>query len=515
MSITGKKPAARRVRGAWARFLQSETRRREAVAEHRGRPGPRGWSTRGGGRASYIEPVPEFEAPTNQVCGLWPFPSGSGYPPIGVPLGRHLETAATVCADPISWFLSRMILNPSAFILGRPGLGKSSLLRHMCAVLPAWGVLPIFLSDTKGEHVDLVEALGGQVIPVGRGLGSINVLDLGPLVEHLVDLPEGKQRELLEDLRGRRQNMVAGLLELVMGRTLATVEYNVLAEGLRELDTREGTPVIKDLYDMIADGAERIRAVVRDRGDETFYFAKVNDLVDGLQALCAGGQFGAVFAGQTTHPIEVGRAVVFDMSTVEDSDIVLQAALQLVCWSYGSTTVQCAKVLSDEGVREAPMYLMVMDELWRVLRAASAMVDRIDALTRLNRQRGLGQVMVTHTMNDLKLDNDAATATAWGFVERSAMVFLGGLSANEMGNLETVFGMSDRERQLIEDWAPVAALSVEGGNEHPPGMGNFLLKTGTSPGIPFTVSLSPLEKDLNDTNRSWAGMTASRRGGSE
>jgi hypothetical protein len=88
-------------------------------------PGARGWSGRGGGMAQLVPSVKEYRGTTVQVCGLWPFSSGASSPMIGVPLGRHEETQATVCCDPISWFQrARLISNPSAFILGKPGLGS-------------------------------------------------------------------------------------------------------------------------------------------------------------------------------------------------------------------------------------------------------------------------------------------------------------------------------------------------------------------------------------------------------
>jgi hypothetical protein len=87
-------------------------------------PGSRGWGGRGGGTAALVPAVWEYRGTTVQVCGLWPFSSGTSSPMIGVPLGRHEETQATVCCDPISWFQrAHLISNPSAFILGKPGLG--------------------------------------------------------------------------------------------------------------------------------------------------------------------------------------------------------------------------------------------------------------------------------------------------------------------------------------------------------------------------------------------------------
>jgi hypothetical protein len=60
-------------------------------------PGARGWSGRGGGMAQLVPSVTEYRGTTVQVCGLWPFSSGASSPMIGVPLGRHEETQATVC----------------------------------------------------------------------------------------------------------------------------------------------------------------------------------------------------------------------------------------------------------------------------------------------------------------------------------------------------------------------------------------------------------------------------------
>jgi hypothetical protein len=109
-------------------------------------PGSRGWGGRGGGSASLVPAVR-------------PFSSGTSSPMIGVPLGRHEETQATVCCDPISWFRrAHLISNPSAFILGKPGLGRSTLVRRMTLGLSGQGVHPLILGDLKGEHVDAVEA---------------------------------------------------------------------------------------------------------------------------------------------------------------------------------------------------------------------------------------------------------------------------------------------------------------------------------------------------------------------
>jgi type IV secretory pathway VirB4 component len=99
---------------------------------------------------------------------------------IGVPLGPNLLSGATLCADPISWFQrARLISTPSMFVLGKVGLGKSSLVRRMALGLTGYGVLPMVLGDLKPDYVDLIRALDGQVIELGRGRGRLNILDPG------------------------------------------------------------------------------------------------------------------------------------------------------------------------------------------------------------------------------------------------------------------------------------------------------------------------------------------------
>lgn len=498
-------------------------------------PVTRGWRGRGGGWVPWIDPAPEWIGSSVQVCGLWPFSAGRGTPPVGVPVGRVLSRrGGPMCADPINWFLANLISSPSAFVLGRPGLGKSTLIRKMLSILPNWGIIPMILSDTKPDYVRLCGALDGQVITLGRGKGNINPLDAGPMAEFLAELPtssldeEGREvnprAEALAEVAGRRANVVQGLLELVRGSSLESHERNVLTTALRLIeDDRQarrdagepdpGQPLIGDVLDLIRRRPPALSAIVQDRDDPGRYQDRTERLVDGLLALTEHGPFGDMFAKPTAVPIRLDRPVVFDISSIDDTDTLLQAGVQLVCWSYGSSAVSCAKALADAGLRPKRIYLLIMDELWRILQASELMVAIIDALQRLNRQRGLGQILCTHTMNDLAMPTEAATMKAWGFVERSSMVFLGGLAEREMGNLRQVFAMGDAEAAMIASWSDEATISHGNRAAAPPGRGKFLLKIGKGRGIPFQTILTAGEAHVNDTNVAWHELAASRIGG--
>jgi hypothetical protein len=154
-----------------------------------------------------------------------------------------------LCCDPISWFQrARLISNPSAFILGLPGLGKSSLVRRMTLGLAARGVIPLVVGDLKPDHVAVIEALDGDVIQLGRGRGYLNVLD-GSEALHAADRLTGQARaQIIADARGRRLTMICALVTILRAAPPAVEEELLLERAIAILDDRhDGVPVLPDL----------------------------------------------------------------------------------------------------------------------------------------------------------------------------------------------------------------------------------------------------------------------------
>jgi len=471
------------------------------------RPTTRGWLGPGRGLSSYVQAPDEWRGTTVQVCGLWPFSVGAGTPMVGVPLGRHIYTGATLCCDPISWFQrAKLISNPSAFVLGKPGLGKSTIVRRMATGLAGYGVMPIVLGDLKPDYVDLIEALGGQVIPLGRGRGYLNVLDPGEATEAAQRLTGTARTQVLADAHGRRHTMVSALVTIMRGQPPTDREETILDRALKVLDaTHPGVPVLADLLRVIQDAPADVRAAALDRGDDVRYREITENLEASLIGLVGGGRLGETFSKPTTNPMKRDRPVVYDVSSIDDSEMDLQAAALLACWSAGFGMVNVANALADAGLEPRRHYFVILDELWRALRAGRGMVDRVDALTRLNRQRGVGMAMISHTMSDLlALPTEEDRMKAKGFVERSGMVICGGLPSAEMPQLTSAIPLSRAEQELLISWQDPPTWDPSTGREaEPPGRGRFLVKVGGRPGMPINVQLTEAELAINDTNKLW------------
>lgn len=477
----------------------------------------RGYQGLGGGRASVVPAMPEWRSTTVQVAGLWPFSVGAAAPTVGTPVGTHYITGAPVHFDPMSWFLRGFITAPIAFILALNGFGKSSLIRRLVTGSVAMGETVLCMGDTKPDYRDLVEKLGGQVIELGYGYGSINPLAVGALGSVIDQLPDPDlRRRVAARVEAGQVTIVAGLIELVRGTRIADYEETLIAASLRELYspaggfTPDSPPLLSDLLSVISNGADQLRQFAEE-DDNPSYRASTKMLRRSLRALIEG-PWGEIFDRHTSTPIDLhSPAVCVDVSRIPEGDTKLLAAVLMTCWSEGFGAVAAAHALADAGLAPPRTFGVVMDEIWRVLGVGEYMVDRVDALTRLNRVLACWLVMCSHTIKDL------ATMKALGFFERARAKIIGPVGPDEIERIRATVSITETEKLLVTSWAaprPPTDDGLDGSliRETPPGTGCFLLKTGEAaePGIAFRMTFTPTEREsqIHNTNKRFDHLTA-------
>lgn len=484
----------------------------------------RGRNIAGGGLSRLFEAPREWRGSTRQVCGLWPWAAGASAPYSGSPLGIDLDSQSPIGCDPISWFKDGIINNPSAFVLALPGYGKSTMVRHMILGMNGRGIIPIIPGDLKPDYVDLIQAMDGQVIQLAPGRGHLNILDPGEVSQIAGSLPARLAERLLVDAHTRKIQMLIALISILRKGKVTDNEEAILDTALTLLEQRHrGVPVVQDLLDVIISRPQELQDVALDRGDENRYKDATDALVASLMSLNGKGRFGDMFSKHTSAKLSMDRPAVFDISQISDIHRDVQAAALLACWSTTFASVEVSHALADAGLGRRRNYFVALDELWRALRAGADMVDRIDSLTRLNRNDGVSQAMITHTMSDLEsLATETEIKKAKGFVERSGMVITGALPKSEMAKLRSVLPLSEAEADRLVSWADPGSWSRiarnrarSGAPKQAPGVGKFMLKVGGRPGISVAVKLTASEVALNNTNKRWGTDAVGESGGNE
>lgn len=482
-----------------------------------------GWAGRhgrGGGMGALMPfSGDEFFGTSRQVCGgFWPFSTDMSLPVDGVPVGRSLATGAAVCCDPLSWFKAGIIEQPSMFVMGLPAIGKSTLVRRLVWGMSALGMNAIIPGDLKPDYAPLTRLLGGQVIALGSDVGSINPLDPGGMHHALRRLSGEARANLIADWNERRKALMEVLLTISRtgrsngSRIVTDVESNILSTALQVLHEKTGDatmpPVVSDLRDLIAEGPDPVRAaaVFDAPEDDDAYREATRDLLASLHGLAnPRGRFGHLFCEQTTARVDLNRPVDYDISALSQAGDDVVAAVLAATWTDAFAAKNAADALADAGLEPARNHVIILDEMHRALRASPLMVDNLDLLTRLNRQWGVGQIMITHTFADLLcLETDAQNNKARGFVERSKIKMLGALSRAEVRRYlreESGLPLSAREEDLLDDWSTPTNFGAKASHK---GMGKFMIKLGGLPGIPFRLDLCEAERaGFNDTNTRW------------
>lgn len=486
-----------------------------ATQSRRNSQGPRGFRGRGGG-AWPLMPLPvQYRASSFQVCGFWPFAGGSSRPTIGVPVGQDIETGSTVCCDAFSWFKAGLTSSPSMMIFGLNGMGKSSFTTRQIIGCIDQGVQVIVAGDLKGEYVDLGRAMGGQI---KGGVGDqTNLLDLGAMSQ-AADRIGGIRGDALRELAVQRAvDAVAANVQIIRKSHVEDWEASVLGYAIRLLIERhrgEQPPTLPELAHLLRNPTQEMISQVLLADNQEEYWALTKRLNRSVQALLKG-PLGGVFGGQTTERLRTDAPmVVIDISTLARQSADVLAAVMLASWSEAFASIEAANALTDAGLEPQRHYLTVMDEMWRAMRLEGAgLVDKLDSITRLQRNDGVGNIYITHSMKDLtSMASEADNMKARGFAERSGIIVTAGLAKPDLLALSEIRRMSQVEIGAVASWStppgwrqrmiidPRTGVSRPA---PPPGAGKVLIKIGDRAGIQTQVKLTPAEIALHDTNERW------------
>lgn len=305
----------------------------------------------GGGKPAYV-PVPlSWRGTTVQVCGLFPWRTPGPPPRVGTPIGRHVESRASVCFDHISWFLAKLIGNPSMLMIGKPGTGKSTLVSRILLGVAAAGYRILIPGDTKPDYTSLTQQLTGVIRTVLRtgGDAAVNPCDPGGMAAVSLRIGGSEGAALVADAIGRATVCLSTLLEISRGSRVADYEESALTVALRLLYDRmlavDGQePLIADVEDVIGQAPTELREVLLTANHEE-YERLTKPLRRSLRALL-NGQYGDVFSRRVQRTNDRPAAVNIDTSAIKAGDPRFLAAVMVSAWSETYGQVEADQALA-------------------------------------------------------------------------------------------------------------------------------------------------------------------------
>ena len=454
----------------------------------------RGTRRPGHGWAPTLPPLAGYQMTSEQTPVMWPLIAGDGLPPTGALIGFNVLTGGSFYCDPMGWVNddSIQVTNPNVFLFGKPGRGKSALVKAFMLRMIRFGYRSLVLGDVKDEYEDISRALGVEPYRIGPGLpGRINPLDLGPLTLdwERQDRAETARRGAV--LFNRWLSLIRGLVGS-QSVPFTPTESRVVNRVLRDLtgwDRGHSTlaPVtIPQVWAALDSPSQTLPAECRYESRQVF-FDSTRALRDALGSLCEGELEGLFDAPSTYAPDWRAPIQTLSLNTLHAGGNEAAVGIALMClnsWGQGM------REMASAGDRR----IVLRDEAWMQTRLGVEAVKTLDSNLRLSRNDGDIQLVTYHKPSDPLSAGDQgsqAAQIAKDLLHLADVRILMGQDQEVATELSHLLGLSAMQQQLVTGWAMQAK-------------GRALWMVGDQRFKVETI-LTPIERQLTYTNDAVAG----------
>ncbi|MGV1009833.1 MAG: ATP-binding protein [Dermatophilaceae bacterium] len=415
--------------------------------------GARGPRRRNGGWAPVPNPLVPYRASTAEVGAIFPFVGGDPLPPTGAALGVDTRTGSGFCVDPMAWVLAQITSNPNLMLFGKPGTGKSTIVKAILFRLMHFGVRTLVAGDVKDEYEPLCRAVGVHPFALGVGLPTrINPLDPGPLAGRWDTLTTQMQAERTQLIFARWLVLLRALVG-AQGWTTSPADEDALRAVLAEV-----TGQASGSCALAPTTIPAVWAALRDPTAELAYACRYSSpramrehtrqLTAALGSMVHGALAG-LFDAPTSIDIDwtapIQSLSLSRLSALGDRAVGTALAC-LNSWSRAMTDLR----------RPGEHTIVVRDEVWRQMRLGAGAVQSLDADLRLSRWDSCIQMVVTHKPSDMLAAADTGTAAASlarDLLSLADTKVLLGQDRSIALQLQTLLGLSDIETDDIAGWA--------------------------------------------------------------
>lgn len=370
------------------------------------------------------------EATTAHCCTLYPFGLHSGLGIEGAYLGfDQLGGGEAFFFDPFVVYRDHSHLgasNTNMLVLGKPGLGKSALVKTMLLRLgTVYGEQRYFaILDVKGEYTSLAERLGLTIVRLSAG-GSVRINPLDRT---------GDENDI-----DRQTKFIEALLATVLDRDLSNTEKALVWHSVETVNHYEHQATLSDLAKVLATPSEGAAKRALVEIEELQGYAR--ELVVALDKLLTRDLRG-MFDGRSTERIDVatGRGLVLDLSAANQNEEILPLVMTAsVAWLQQLMTVP------------GRYKVMLLDEFWRMA-SREGTARFLQSCWKLGRTYGASNVGVLHKPSDLGAQSDTGTAAskiAAGLVADTSIRVSFAQTAEDLNLYGDLLGFGQAEKRVI------------------------------------------------------------------
>jgi hypothetical protein len=362
----------------------------------------------------------------------------------GVYIGRDMHGGSFVY-DPWVLYAQGLLNDANMLILGRPGHGKSALVKAWMYRSRVFGRI-CELIDPKGEYAPLVEALGGEVLTFTPG-GQTR---LNPLTRI-------GSREM-------REGLLEAIARAMLDRPLTQPEALGLSAALAAADRHaDGRDVcIPDVTTQLRDPSEQLATQLAASRSEAQ--ADLRECALALQRLTHGPLRGMF--DQPTRASEAvweAPAVCLDLSQVGvgQAQSNLAVAIVMVCASAFLDAKRRERALAARAAgREPDKTTRGNDECWRGLPIAG-LAEYYQSAFKLSRDSGVQHILALHRLSDLRSAGDDGSRQqrlAQGLLAEASTTVIYRQHAQEVPDTAEALGLSSTARERIARLPPGVAL---------------------------------------------------------
>lgn len=400
--------------------------------------------------------------PVESMAAAYPFVYSGINDGDGVLLGTD-KSGGIVLID--FWLRAESRTNTNMTVMGRPGVGKSTLIKKILMNEFARGSKIIIL-DPESEYKDLCKNLGGDWIDCGGGLkGRINPLQVRyvPKDRDEDELNDGEAEHDLYTPELTSQGPLALHFQTLRTffrlylKNITKIQQGLLEVAMEEVykdknivwDTDPSTiknnewPTMIDLYERLDE---------KSKLDPSHPDADPNwrELAMLLRAAAKGAD-QALWSGETTIKAD-SNFICLDINQLLESDIEIQRAqfFNILSWAWN-------KIAEDRTQK----VILAVDEAYLLVdpEAPQALQFLRNTSKRIRKYEG-GLMVITHNMVDF-LD-PAVRRYGQALIDNPVYKIIMGQGDKDIEALTSLMSLSEKETQTLQEGKRGEALFVAG-----------------------------------------------------